>query len=217
MPLTVTVRCRRTSTVGSAPALPRCRAEAKKSERAPELASATVTEHSAPSCTANTLTARRSSTYTPWAPAPDQWPATSAPMSPLRALSAVTLPFTLVLRSCSQGWRGLFSEFLTDTGCPHLLGHECASGLDSEVLGEPSSCWVDRSNHDRSPQFGEGLMTLRGKRPPRATLVDVALAAQVSRQTVSNVLNNPRRVAPETRARVQSEIERLSFRPNLAA
>ena len=60
-------------------------------------------------------------------------------------------------------------------------------------------------------------MTIRGQRARRATLVDVALAARVSRQTVSNVMNNPGRVSPETTARVRSEIDRLSFRPNLAA
>ena len=60
-------------------------------------------------------------------------------------------------------------------------------------------------------------MTVRGERPQRATLVDVAHAAQVSRQTVSNVMNNPAKVAPETLARVQAEIERLAFQPNLAA
>ena len=60
-------------------------------------------------------------------------------------------------------------------------------------------------------------MTARSERPQRATLVDVALAAQVSRQTVSNALNNPEKLAPETLARVRHEIERLSFLPNLAA
>jgi len=60
-------------------------------------------------------------------------------------------------------------------------------------------------------------MTARSERPPRATLVDVALAAQVSRQTISNVLDNPGKVAPKTMAKVRSEIDRLSFRPNLAA
>ena len=60
-------------------------------------------------------------------------------------------------------------------------------------------------------------MTARSERPQRATLVDVALAAQVSRQTVSNVLNNPGKVSPATLARVQAEIDRLSFVPNLAA
>lgn len=51
----------------------------------------------------------------------------------------------------------------------------------------------------------------------RPTLVDVAEAADVSRQTVSNVINNPHRVAPHTRERVFREIQRLGFRPNLAA
>ncbi len=60
-------------------------------------------------------------------------------------------------------------------------------------------------------------MTIRGKQQHRATLVDVALAAHVSRQTVSNVMNNPGKVAPQTLAKVRSEIERLSFQPNLAA
>ena len=51
----------------------------------------------------------------------------------------------------------------------------------------------------------------------RPTIVDVAEAADVSRQTVSNVINNPHRVAPHTRDRVFKEIERLGFSPNLAA
>ena len=51
----------------------------------------------------------------------------------------------------------------------------------------------------------------------RATLVDVAAASGVSRQTVSNVLNAPDRVAPGTRERVRREIDRLGFRPNVAA
>ena len=51
----------------------------------------------------------------------------------------------------------------------------------------------------------------------RATIVDVATAAGVSRQTVSNALNNPERVAPATLLRVHREIERLGFSPNAAA
>lgn len=51
----------------------------------------------------------------------------------------------------------------------------------------------------------------------RATINDVARAAQVSRQTVSNVVNRPDRVAPDTRARVEAEIERLAYRPSSAA
>ena len=60
-------------------------------------------------------------------------------------------------------------------------------------------------------------MTSAGRGRGRATIVDVARAAEVSRQTVSNVVNNPQRVAPETLERVHREIERLGFRPSLAA
>ena len=62
-----------------------------------------------------------------------------------------------------------------------------------------------------------GRKTVHRDRDQRATLVDVAVAAQVSRQTVSNVLNNPGKVSPETMAKVRFEIDRLNFRPNLAA
>lgn len=51
----------------------------------------------------------------------------------------------------------------------------------------------------------------------RATLVDVAAAAGVSRQTVSNVVNAPERVSAATAQRVQRHIDRLGFRPNTAA
>ncbi|MCH8612601.1 LacI family DNA-binding transcriptional regulator [Arsenicicoccus dermatophilus] len=51
----------------------------------------------------------------------------------------------------------------------------------------------------------------------RATINDVARAANVSRQTVSNVVNRPDRVAPQTLARVQAEIDRLGYRPSSAA
>ena len=60
-------------------------------------------------------------------------------------------------------------------------------------------------------------MTSAGRSRGRATIVDVARAAEVSRQTVSNVVNNPQRVAPATLERVHREIERLGFRPSLAA
>jgi DNA-binding LacI/PurR family transcriptional regulator len=60
-------------------------------------------------------------------------------------------------------------------------------------------------------------MTSAGRSRGRATIVDVARAADVSRQTVSNVVNNPQRVAPATLERVHREIERLGFRPSLAA
>lgn len=51
----------------------------------------------------------------------------------------------------------------------------------------------------------------------RPTLESVAHEAQVSRQTVSNVLNSPDRVAAPTLARVREVIGRLGYRPDQAA
>jgi DNA-binding LacI/PurR family transcriptional regulator len=51
----------------------------------------------------------------------------------------------------------------------------------------------------------------------KATIVTVAHRAQVSRQTVSNVLNTPHLVRPETKERVLRAIEELGYRANLAA
>ncbi len=53
--------------------------------------------------------------------------------------------------------------------------------------------------------------------PARVTINDVAGAAAVSRQTVSNALNYPDRVRPETLLRVQGVIDRLGYRPSSAA
>ncbi len=49
------------------------------------------------------------------------------------------------------------------------------------------------------------------------TLATVADAAGVSRQTVSNALNSPHLLRPETLERVQDAIERLGYSPNRAA
>src|SRR3954468_11281975 len=56
-----------------------------------------------------------------------------------------------------------------------------------------------------------------GRDPMGVTISQVAAAAGVSRQTVSNVLKAPERVAPETAARVRAAIEQLGYRPNRAA
>ena len=48
-------------------------------------------------------------------------------------------------------------------------------------------------------------------------MVDVAHLAQVSPQTVSRVLNGYEFIRPATRDRVLNAIERLGYRPNLAA
>ncbi|MGN6763508.1 MAG: LacI family DNA-binding transcriptional regulator [Leifsonia sp.] len=49
------------------------------------------------------------------------------------------------------------------------------------------------------------------------TVSDVAGVAGVSRQTVSNVLNAPELVRPETRERVQEAIRALGYRPHASA
>jgi DNA-binding LacI/PurR family transcriptional regulator len=58
------------------------------------------------------------------------------------------------------------------------------------------------------------LSTPKERRPTVAT---VAERAQVSRQTVSNALNAPHLVRPETLARVQAAIAELGYRPHRAA
>ncbi|MGN6782630.1 MAG: LacI family DNA-binding transcriptional regulator [Marmoricola sp.] len=61
-------------------------------------------------------------------------------------------------------------------------------------------------------------MSTGSERPTAVpTLATVAEAAGVSRQTVSNALNNPELLRPETLARVQKVIARLGYTPNRAA
>src|SRR6476660_8332722 len=62
-----------------------------------------------------------------------------------------------------------------------------------------------------------GRVAGRGGPVAKTTLESVARRAYVSRQTVSNVLNAPHRVRPETIARVQAAIDELGYRPNWAA
>jgi DNA-binding LacI/PurR family transcriptional regulator len=56
-----------------------------------------------------------------------------------------------------------------------------------------------------------------GLMPSKVTIATVARHANVSRQTVSNVLNAPDMVRDVTRARVIAAIEELGYRTNLAA
>ena len=55
-----------------------------------------------------------------------------------------------------------------------------------------------------------------GKRPS-VSMKDVAALAQVSVGTISNVLNKPEMVAPETRRRVQEAIDKLGWVRNESA
>jgi len=52
-------------------------------------------------------------------------------------------------------------------------------------------------------------------RPDKPTLVSLARDLGVSRQTVSNVINNPAVVHPDTRRRVQAAIDAAGYRPSL--
>jgi len=54
-------------------------------------------------------------------------------------------------------------------------------------------------------------------RRSRVTIQDVAAEAAVSRQTVSNAINNPELLRPETLARVEEAISQLGYTPNRAA
>lgn len=64
-------------------------------------------------------------------------------------------------------------------------------------------------------------LPVRNGAPPtraaRATLESVARRAQVSRQTVSNVINAPHLVREDTLARVQAVIDDIGYRPSHAA
>lgn len=51
----------------------------------------------------------------------------------------------------------------------------------------------------------------------QVTLDDVAAMVGVSAKTVSRVVNSDTRVSPETRERVKAAVEKLGYRPNLAA
>jgi transcriptional regulator with XRE-family HTH domain len=51
----------------------------------------------------------------------------------------------------------------------------------------------------------------------RVVMADVARLAGVSQQTVSRVVNDSPKLRPETRRRVQEAVERLGYRPNVAA
>src|SRR5690606_24780330 len=82
------------------------------------------------------------------------------------------------------------------------------------------SCVEERDSDAVVVVVGLGSMHQR-TRPRKAemavTLHDVAKLAGVSIKTVSNVVNNYERVRPESRARVQSAIDELDYKPNLSA
>lgn len=84
-----------------------------------------------------------------------------------------------------------------------------------------SSSVSGRTPLGRRPRGGEPRRAVpEGSAPATTsppTLATVADEAGVSRQTVSNALNNPELLRPETLVRVQAVIERLGYSPNRAA
>jgi DNA-binding LacI/PurR family transcriptional regulator len=62
-----------------------------------------------------------------------------------------------------------------------------------------------------------GFLPFHSMHRSRPTIRDVATRAQVSYQTVSRVINADPRVAPATRARVETAIQSLGYRPNAIA
>src|SRR3954451_20941372 len=84
----------------------------------------------------------------------------------------------------------------------------------------------DRSSQGRGHWFpvpvdrrGSSRMPSLSSHPAEGapTLATVAEEAGVSRQTVSNALNSPDLLRPDTLARVQEVIDRLGYSPNRAA
>jgi DNA-binding LacI/PurR family transcriptional regulator len=71
--------------------------------------------------------------------------------------------------------------------------------------------------NDDSPNGASASASDRGQPKARAVIRDVARLAGVSYQTVSRVINDQPKVAPETRARVVEAIRQLDYRPHSAA
>src|SRR3954463_12727712 len=88
---------------------------------------------------------------------------------------------------------------------PYLWGVAVTPGW----RGRYSPAWIDQGGISMA---WTGRMSLT---PP--TLADVAERAGVSRQTVSNAVNNPELLRPDTLSRVQDAISELGYSPNRAA
>jgi transcriptional regulator with XRE-family HTH domain len=73
-----------------------------------------------------------------------------------------------------------------------------------------------KQDEEQGPTRGDqGPQGMPGK--ARSDINDVARLAHVSRQTVSNVLNNRTGYSDDTRNRVQRAIEELDYQPHRAA
>lgn len=86
------------------------------------------------------------------------------------------------------------------------MSDNLGEGTDSATYGAPILYW--------NVSIREHQMVDAHEVP---TLASVAAAAGVSRQTVSNALNNPALLKPDTLAKVLSVIEEVGYAPNRAA
>src|SRR6195952_4301845 len=98
-------------------------------------------------------------------------------------------------------------------GRPHQLAfgtiNSSGGSMSQSTQGSRSDVRSDATAADRARR------QVAAHTPP--TLATVAAAAGVSRQTVSNALNNPELLRPETLSRVQAVIDELGYSPNRAA
>jgi LacI family transcriptional regulator len=85
--------------------------------------------------------------------------------------------------------------------------------IDQAATLQVEEVWVTRSDEHAIGQV-HARMPLSATPP---TLADVAERAGVSRQTVSNAINNPDLLRPDTLVRVQESIDALGYSPNRAA
>lgn len=77
--------------------------------------------------------------------------------------------------------------------------------------------YVKMRRRNGSTSAAADTLPLSGEAPRPVTLLDVAIRAGVSMKTVSNVVNDAPHVSDRMRARVQTVIDALEYRPNLAA
>lgn len=77
--------------------------------------------------------------------------------------------------------------------------------------------YVKMRRRNGSTSAAGDALPLSGEAPRPVTLLDVAIRAGVSTKTVSNVVNDAPHVSDGMRARVQTAIDALEYRPNLAA
>ena len=110
-------------------------------------------------------------------------------------------------------------------GMRRTLDHRADSGAERagarcRTLDGPlvMMYWIDQAHLTTTQQRGAGMSRILGRIPsPPPTLADVAERAGVSRQTVSNALNNPDLLRADTLERVQEAISDLDYSPNRAA